>query len=174
MYKWVLLAIFLIIMGGSCIRESGNVGGEISGNADQRQVLQQYIVETREVIKPYREKDMDLSSKGESLKYSGLSKDEMNNQMKKLASERVKLMGELRKDLRKVNVPDNSPQAKRLAKYWDRYFELREKVADYIAGNSLIAAGAVLLGRDTAIETEMKELDEEIDKIYEFAGVNRE
>ena len=37
----------------------------------------------------------------------------------------------------------------------------------------MIAAGAVLLGRDTAIE-EMKELDEEIDRIYDYAGVSRE
>ena len=174
MYKWVLLVIFLIFMGGSCIRESGTPIDNINGNSDQKQVLQQYIIETREVMKPYREKDMALSSKGESLKYSGLSENEIKNQMKKLAEERMKLMEKLRQDLRNVNVPNNSPHAKRLAKAWDRYFELREKVADYIAGNSLIAAGAVLLGRDTAIEEEMRELDEEIDRIYDYAGVSRE
>lgn len=161
-------------MLGSCIRESGNVGGEISENDDQRQVLQQYIIETREVIKPYRERDMELSSKGDSLKYSGLSEDEVTKEMKKLAEERMVLMKKLRRDLHKVNVPNNSPHAKRLAKAWDRYFELRENVADYVAGNFLIAAGAIILGRDTAIEKEMKELDEEIDKIYSFAGISRD
>ena len=73
MYKWVLLVIFLIFMGSSCIRESGTAIDNINGNSDQKQVLQQYIIEIREAMKPYREKDMELASKGENLKNSGLS-----------------------------------------------------------------------------------------------------
>ena len=147
---FILLAVAFICLGCGLGYDSSD--GSVSGTAEQKQLLQQYIKDTQGSLQTFNNNRRLIAEVNES--NAGKAREIINQH---------------RESLQRVKVPANCPQAKKLAKLRERRCELLEDMLDYMTGNRIVGFVALLLGEDKDIANELDEISKEVDAIYEFA-----
>ena len=160
MIKRILILWIMVALCAGCGTSVSNNDEPVSGTAEQKKLLQQYIKETQPVI-------INYNKAGESIK-NNISDREIR------AKKYAEVIDTTRKDLHKIKIPDNCPQAKKLSKLRDRRLDLIDAINDYAMGNTIIAGIALLLGKDKDMESEIVQIDKQMDEIYAFAEMRRD
>lgn len=180
MYKKLLIffVVLFSMVSSGCLNDSDDIkiSKSYTVSTQEKTLLRNYILETREVMRPYRNKMEEQSKMADYiLNSNNLSASEINNRMTSLCKEEVKNLDEMHSALKRVKIPSDCPTAERLALLREKMYDKQRKVMGEVSKGNIIST--FIESAKIALFNREKELDviqEEIDNIFSLAEINPE
>lgn len=179
MYKRILTCFILLISIISCgcfgTSHEIKIDKSYTISAQEKAMLQKYILQTREIMRPYAYKLDEIDKSTREVIDNSSSVNGLNENSNKLWKEEIKTTEAMLRELKKVQIPNNCPTAERLALLREERNAMRIKILkesmDSNVVFSLIKKVSTFLSTDTS---KLEKIEEEIDNIFSLADIKPE